>query len=231
MNNYVSLQVNDGSTMNAYTAFPDTSGTYPGIILLQEAFGVNSHIRDVAGRLAREGYAVIAPELYHRTAPGIEISYDDFPSARPHIEALTPQGLEADLKASFNWLSAQQHVSGKIGTIGFCLGGMVSLLANAVLGVSAAVGFYGGRSHQFTHLIPQLHAPQLFFWGGLDKHINKENINTVTQAMEAAQKPFTNVVISYADHGFFCDERGSYHPKAAQEAWAMTLAFFKSNLQ
>ncbi|OON66990.1 dienelactone hydrolase family protein [Hymenobacter sp. CRA2] len=233
--NAVELSVADGTTMQAYTAFPEAAATtaVPGIILLQEAFGVNAHIRDVADRLAAAGYAVIAPELFHRTAaPGFEISYDDFPSAAPHFHGITPEGLTADLHAAHAWLQAQQGrvQADKIGSIGFCLGGRVSFLANAVLPLAAAVSYYGGGTHTLAGRAAELHAPHLFFWGGQDKHIPKEQVDTVTAALDAAGKPYVNTVISYADHGFHCDARGSYHPEAAKEAWALTLAFFAEKL-
>jgi carboxymethylenebutenolidase len=231
--NFVTLPVADGTEMRAYTAFPAATGPVPGIILLQEAFGVNHHIRSVADRLAAAGYAVIAPELFHRTAaPGLEISYSDFATvAAPHFQAINNPDLTADLQASFDWLTSQPLVKAdKIGSIGFCLGGRVSFLANAVLPLAAGVSYYGGGTHTIKDRAQDLHATHLFFWGGLDAHIKKEHINEVTEAVEAAGKPYINTVISYADHGFNCDERPSYHPEAAKEAWALTLAFFGEKL-
>ena len=232
LNTIATLAVADGTEMRAYTAFPNSTGPVPGIILLQEAFGVNHHIRSVADRLAAAGYAVVAPELFHRTAaPGQEFAYSDFGSAMPHYNAINNEGLTADLRAAYDWLQNQPLVmADKIGSIGFCLGGRVSFLANAVLPLAAAVSYYGGGTHLLTDHAKDLHAPQLFFWGGLDAHISKEQITQVTDAVEAARKPFINTVISYADHGFHCDERPSYHAGAAAEAWAMTLAFLGEKL-
>ncbi|TGD79514.1 dienelactone hydrolase family protein [Hymenobacter wooponensis] len=230
--NAVSLTASDNTQLNAYTAFPAAAGPHPGIILLQEAFGVNGHIRNVADRLAQAGYVVIAPEIFHRTAePGLEIPYSDFPSAMPHYNAITPEGLTADVQACYDWLRSQQNVTDKIGSIGFCLGGRVSFLTNAVLPLAAGVSYYGGGTHLLKDRAKDLHAPHLFFWGGLDQHISKDHIAQVTEAVEAAGKPYINTVISYADHGFHCDERPSYHPDAAAEAWALTLAFFQDKLR
>jgi carboxymethylenebutenolidase len=230
--NFVSLSVADGTEMRAYTATPAATGAAPAIILLQEAFGVNGHIRNVADRLAQAGYVVIAPELFHRTAaPGFEISYSDFPSAAPHFQGITVEGLTADLQAAHAWLQAQGNVvADKIGSIGFCLGGRVSFLANAVLPLAAGVSYYGGGTHLLKDRAADLHAPHLFFWGGLDAHISKAQVAEVVEAVEAAKKPYINTVISYADHGFHCDERASYNPDAAKEAWALTLAFFQEKL-
>jgi len=231
--NAVTLQVGDGTEMQAYTARPITNGPFPGIILLQEAFGVNHHIRSIADRLAEEGYVVVAPELFHRSAePGTEIPYDDFPSALPHFQAISPEGLTADLQAAHAWLQEQPNVTiDKIGSVGFCLGGRVSFLANAVLPLAAAVSYYGGGTHQLKDRAKDLHAPHLFFWGGQDKHIPAEQVAEVVQALDAAGKPYINTVISYADHGFHCDERPSYNREAAQEAWALTMSFFNEKLR
>src|SRR6476469_3115391 len=110
--NFITLTVADGTEMRAYTAFPSTPGPVPGIILLQEAFGVNSHIRSVADRLAAAGYAVVAPELFHRTAePGLKIAYSDFGTvAMPHYGAINNEDLTSDLQASYDWLKSQPLV-------------------------------------------------------------------------------------------------------------------------
>ncbi|MBX0289190.1 dienelactone hydrolase family protein [Hymenobacter sp. HSC-4F20] len=230
--NAVSLTASDATQFNAYTAFPTSEGPHAGIILLQEAFGVNGHIRNVADRLAQAGYVVIAPEVFHRTAaPGLEIPYSDFASAAPHYNAITPEGVTADVQACYDWLQTQDNVTEKVGSIGFCLGGRLSFLANAVLPLAAGVSYYGGGTHLLKDRAPDLHAPHLFFWGGLDQHISKDKIAEVVEAVDAAGKPYINTVISYADHGFHCDERPSYHPQAAAEAWALTLAFFQEKLR
>jgi carboxymethylenebutenolidase len=230
--NSLVLAVADGTQMHAYVARPQASGPAPGIILFQEAFGVNGHIRNVADRLAQAGYVVVAPELFHRSAePGLEVSYSDFASAMPHYGAITQEGLTQDMQAAYAWLQSQDDVrKDKIGSIGFCLGGQVAFLSNAVLPLAAAVSYYGGGTHNIANRAPELHAPHLFFWGGLDAHISKDQIQQVIDAVEAAGKPYINTVISYADHGFNCDERPSYNKDAAAEAWALTLAYFQEKL-
>ena len=231
--NHLILTVADGTQMHAYTAFPAHTDRAPGIILFQEAFGVNQHIRNVADRLAAAGYVVVVPELFHRTAaPGLEIPYTDFPSAMPHLQAITTENLTQDAQAAYDWLQGQDQVKkDKIGAVGFCLGGRVAFVANAKLPLQAAVSYYGGGLHALTDLAPELHAPHLFYWGGLDEHISKEQREQIVQAVDAAGKPYINTVISYADHGFNCDERPSYNPDAAAEAWALTLAFFEKKLK
>lgn len=228
----ITLQVSDGTTMNAYVSAPEGKGPFPGIIVFQEAFGVNGHIRSICDRLAKEGYVTIAPELFHRSAAaGTELSYTDFSLVMPHIQALTVEGMSADMKATYDWLQQQSTVThDKTGCIGFCMGGRASFLANTVLPLSAAISYYGGGMVPLAERASQMHAPHLFFWGGLDKHILPEHIETVINAVKKANKTYTNIVFSYADHAFSCDERPSYNKQAASEAWAMTLAFLKNNL-
>ncbi len=228
------LTVADGSSMQAFVARPEEKGSFPGILVFQEAFGVNGHIRDVAQRIAGEGYVAIAPELFHRSAaPGFEVRYDDFPSAMPHMKALTEQGLADDVRASYEWLRDSSHViPDRIGSIGFCMGGRVSFLANATVALRAAISFYGGGIA--PSLLPRatnLQAPMLFFWGGLDKHIPQDQIRSVLDALKAAGKPYINVDISDADHGFFCDARPSYNPVAAKEAWSLATSFLEAHVK
>jgi carboxymethylenebutenolidase len=228
----VSLKVSDGTEMRAYVSMPEGKGPFPGVIVFQEAFGVNPHMRDVTDRIAKEGYVAIAPELFHHSAPaGAEFPYGDFAPIMPHFQAITVEGLSADVTACYDWLKEQPEViHSKLGTIGFCLGGRVSFLANTLLPFSACISYYGGSTHLLADKANDIHAPHLFFWGGLDKHILPEHVETVIDAMKKAEKPFINVVISYADHAFNCNDRPAYNPDAAKEAWAMSMAFFKNKL-
>ena len=230
--NYTNFKVADGSTMAAYIAMPENkTQNLPGIIVLQEAFGVNHHIRKVADRFAKEGYIAVAPELFHRTAPkGFQGDYTDFNTVMPHMKVLTNEGIEADLKAAHQWLIGQENIdTDRTFAIGYCMGGRASFLANTILPLKAAVSYYAGGTDAIADRAPQLHGKHLFYWGGLDKHIKPENIHTILNAVEAAGKDFINVKISYADHGFNCDERASYNEAASKEAWALTLAFLANN--
>lgn len=230
----IALHVADGTTMNAFVARPAEPGKYPAMLVLQEAFGVNAHIRDVTQRVAREGYAAIAPELFHRTAPpGFEGGYDDFASVMPHTQAVTETGAANDIQAAFDWLRRHSQVMpDRIGSIGFCMGGRLSFLACATVPLRAAVSFYGARIA--PALLPRtasLHGPMLFFWGGMDKHIGQNQISAVIEECRRAGKPYVNVEISDADHGFFCDVRSSYNSAAAQEAWGLTRAFLETHVK
>jgi carboxymethylenebutenolidase len=229
----IALQISDGTSMNAFVARPGGKEKFPGVLVFQEAFGVNAHIRDVTQRVAKEGYVAIAPEMFHRTAPpGFEASYTDMQSVMPHLRALTEAGMSDDIRAAHGWLQKDPQVADRIASIGFCMGGRVSFLACATVAVRAAISFYGGGIA--PALLPrarELRAPMLFFWGGLDKHIGKDQIRSVTEALDKEGKTYTNVEISDADHGFFCDQRASYNPNAARQAWALSRAFFEMHLK
>lgn len=223
----VSLQVADGTSMNAYVATPAEGAKAPGLVVFQEAFGVNSHIRDVTERFAKQGYVAIAPEMFHRTGTGFEGAYNNFPAVMPHMQALTPDGIMADARAAFDWLQKNPRVlPNSTASVGFCMGGRCSFLANSALPLKAAISFYGGGIA--PALLPRAatqSAPILFFWGGLDSHIPKDQVRAVIDAMHEAKKTYVNVEFSDADHGFFCDARPSYKETAAKQAWELALKF------
>lgn len=232
------LKVTDGTAMGAFLVRPQPRDQRPGILVFQEAFGVNGHIRSVALRLAREGFVALAPDLFHRTAPGFEGGYGDFQSVLPHIRALTEAGIEADVSAAHEALCAESDVDrGRIACIGFCMGGRVSFLADLVLPLRAAISYYGGGiapSHMGPGLLGragELRAPILFYWGGLDKHIGPEQHRAIVDALHAANRTFVNVEFSDADHGFNCDERPCYNPAASKQAWALSLSFLRTQLE
>ncbi len=236
-NEYVTLRVNDGTTMRAYVAHPADGAQRPGLLVFQEAFGVNAHIRDVTERFAREGYVALAPELYHRTAPGFEGEYNNFDAITPLMKSMTDQGLESDIRAAFERLRADAGVlDGSVACAGFCMGGRVSFLADATVPLKAAISYYGGgiapgpRGPGLLGRAGALHAPILLFWGLEDKHIGVEQSRAVADALRTAQKLFVNVEFSDADHGFFCDARPSYNAAAATQSWALALRFLETNL-
>lgn len=227
----ISLNVSDGTIMSAFVARPKDSEKHPGIFVFHEAFGVNSYIRTIAERLAEEGFISIAPELFHRTVKGFEGSYNDFESTHVHIQALTIEGLTADIISVNEWLRDQKLLlHNEIASIGFCMGGRVSFLANTLITLKAAVSFYGGGIPALLDRVTGIQAPMLMFWGGLDKHIDENQINTVMAALKIKNKNYVNVVFSNADHGFFCHERSSYNPNASKQAWALTTEFLNSYL-
>jgi carboxymethylenebutenolidase len=222
--------VSDGSEMRLFIARPDGSGKAPCVIVFQEAFGVNAHIQDVAMRIASLGYIAVAPELFHRTAPGFIGDYDDLGKSKPHMSALTNNNLENDIYAVNSWLqNDRQADSDSIAAIGFCIGGKAAFIANALLPLKAAVSYYGSSIPSVLHFyVNKQSSPLLLFWAGNDKHIDADKRFEIEGNLRKAGKEFINVEFSSARHGFFCEARKSYLPDAASESWAM-LAFFLKN--
>jgi len=232
---YVELKVSDGTAMQAWTARPTATCSLPGLLVFQEAFGVNAHIRDVTQRFAREGFVAIAPELFHRTAPGFEGDYNAFPTVVPHINALNDDQMEADQRAAFDWLTSQGVTEGRTGAVGYCMGGRAAFLAGLTLPIGCATSYYGGgiaprgANPGLLTRAKDLRCPVLLFWGGQDKHLTQDMVRAVRDTLSDAAKTFINVEFSDADHGFFCDARASYNPTAAAEAWPLTLAFLRQH--
>ncbi len=234
---YATLAVDHGTSMRGYVARPTAAAASRGLIVCQEAFGVNPHIRQVTERFAQLGFLAIAPELFHRTGPGFEGRYDDFASVTSHMRALSDDGMAADLRAAYAWLTANGGVDFPVAAVGFCMGGRAAILAGLTLPVVCAISFYGGgiapnpNNPGLLNRIGELRAPALLFWGGRDQHIGPDQVRAVTDALRQAGKNYINVEISAADHGFFCDARSSYNPVAAAQAWALTVAFLDTYTQ
>ena len=228
--NDTTLNVSDGTEMHAYAAQPVLPAA-KGIIVLQEAFGVNEYIRRITKRFASQGYLAIAPELFHRTAPGFDADYEKMEGVMEQLQALTDDGISADLKAAFDWLVQAGIPENNIAVIGFCMGGRASFLANVILPIAAAVSFYGGGIAQtLLSRTSELHAPQLLIWGGKDTHIVPEHTRAIAEALTAAGKSFVEKTFPEGGHGFACDARASYHEPSAHEAWALADAFLAEHL-
>ena len=231
MAKYVELKVDDGTTMLAWIAEPAGQKTKRGLLVFQEAFGVNEHIRDVTNRFATLGFTAIAAELFHRTTPPKwEGRYDDFPSAMSHLQALKETTLENDVKAAYGWLKSNSDAGDNIACVGYCMGGRTSFLASSALPLMAAISYYGANIPSLLHRTNKLAAPMLLFWGELDQHIPGEQRNQVTSAMREVKKEYVDIVFSNADHGFFCDARKSYEPNAARLAWDITQSFLNARM-
>jgi carboxymethylenebutenolidase len=219
----VELAVADGTRMAGYVARPKQAAAHSGLLVFQEAFGVNHHIRDVAERFAALGYVAIAPELFHPTAPpGFEASYADFPAVIEHYQAVAA---EADVRSAYEWLRSNPRAkASEISCVGFCLGGRILFIANSTVPLRAAVSFYGGGiAPGLLDGASKFEAPSLLFvWGGLDKHITLEQRRAVIEVLSAHQKIYVNTEFSRADHGFFCE------PHSAGQAWVLTLEFLRS---
>lgn len=230
---FVNLSVGDGTSMRAYVARPD-GAPKAGIIVFQEIFGINSHIRDVTERFAKQGYLAIAPELFHRSGPGFESGYEDMAPGFGHMQQTTDEGLTADIKAVYDWVR-KATANLPTAAIGYCMGGRTATLAAMTVPLACGISYYGGGiapspfNPGLLDRLKEVRSPMLFFWGGLDHFILPEHVKTVTDGMRAAGKPFASVEFSDADHGFFCDQRGSYNAAAAASAWPLTLAYLETH--
>jgi carboxymethylenebutenolidase len=208
------------------------------VIVLQEAFGVNDHIRDVADRLSDEGYLAVAPQLFHRDGSP-EIPYDDFQAALPFMANLTKQGLTNDLSATTDFLATLGFQSPNIAAVGFCMGGTVSFFAATLGTIGAAASFYGGgvATSRFglpplIELAADLQSPWLGLYGDLDQSIPVDQVEALRAATEATS--VETEIVRYADakHGFHCDARpDSLNEAAARDAYARALAFFAEHLR
>ena len=232
---WVNIDV-DGLEMRAFLSRPESPG--PGVLVLQEIFGVNAHIQDVCRRLASAGFTALAPELYHRTAPHLALGYnsDDVAAGRSHKERVQQEELVADLAASAAELS--RHSAGRpLGVMGFCFGGFCTVVAMATLPFAAGVAFYGGGLPQGTAGIPsplgdlsEVRGELLALFGGQDPLIPQEDVAMLQDALETAGVAHAVQVFEEASHGFFCNLRSSYHPEAAGRAWELTLEVLRRRL-
>lgn len=227
--------------MPAWFVRPEGKGPFPAVIVVKEAFGLNGHIRSVAERIAREGYVTIAPDLYYRL-PERVAEYSDLPRAIGMMSRLDDREIVADVRAVMAWLDAQPAVRrGNIGITGFCMGGRISFLCACHLPLRAAAPFYGGgigrvmmpsekTSHPPLDDAAGITAPLLIFYGEKDAFIPPEEVALVRERLAQLGKQADVIVYPGADHGFFCDERPSYHEAAAQDSWRKLLRFFEKNL-
>ena len=224
--------------MPCHLAHPASGGPYPGLVVVMEAFGLNDNIKKIADRLAAEGFATIAPNLYFRM-PNNVVGYDDLPGAIKLMGGVKDDQVVADMTAAINHLKAQKDVKPRFGTTGFCMGGRVAFLA-AVRNpdVCATVPFYGGgmtRAGQPggkapTEYAENLKGPVLAFFGGKDAFIPVTEVDKFRDSLKGAGKAAEIVLYADADHGFMCDERPSYHAAHAKEAWPKAVAFLKQHL-
>ena len=207
-----------------------------GIIVVQEAFGVNDHIEDVCRRFSALGWLSVAPHLFHRTGDP-QLAYDDFAKVVPHMQQLSADGVFEDIDVALAHLRDAGVPGARVGVVGFCMGGSVTLATTAERDVGAGVTFYGGGLKEgrfgFTPLIEEaarLRAPWLGLFGDLDQGIAVEDVEDLRIA--AASSGQVTEVVRYpeAGHGFHCDRRDSFHPSSAADAWQRTLAWFDRHL-
>ena len=221
MGSTIALKAGDGVAIGAYRA--DPAGTpRGGIVVLQEIFGVNPHIRSVADRFADQGYLAVAPALFDRVRPGVELAYDQ--DGMTTGLAIMKQVNQDDALKDVAAAVAEAATAGKVAVVGFCWGGTLAYAAAGRLdGLAAAVGYYGGGIASMLDLMPK--APLMLHFGEKDDHIPMASVEAIRAAL-----PGTPVYDYPAGHGFNCDARGSYDKASADLAMSRTLAFLKENV-
>ena len=226
MGQFIELKSGDGQSVPAYVAQP-AGKAKGGIVVIQEIFGVNSHIRSVADGYAEKGYLAVAPAIFHRVRPNVELGYtqDDMAEGmalKAATEALPSPGVMQDIQAAIRH-AAQ---AGKVGIVGYCYGGLLAWRAACTLeGLSAAAPYYGGGVTTPDEIARRPRVPVLAHFGDKDKHISVESVEAFRKA-----HPEVEVHLYAADHGFNCDQRGSYNAEAAKLARVRTLAFFAKHV-
>ncbi len=216
------LKAEDGATISAYHVRPRAPAK-AGLIVVQEIFGVNSHIRAQAERFAASGFEVLAPAFFDRVQRQVELGYDQesIAKARPLVAELGFDRPLLDVKAAVARLAAD---GAKVFIVGYCWGGSLSYLSAArVPGLAAAVGYYGGAISRFADASPRV--PTLLHFGEKDASIPLNDVETLRQ-----KQPGVEVHVYPAGHGFNCDQRASYSEPAASLALTRTLAFFERAL-
>ena len=235
--------INNGHLkIDGYLAKPQQDGLFPAVIVVQEIFGVNDHIRDVTRRFAKVGYIAIAPAIYQRLAPGFETGYtpESVDIGRKYKNQTKASELLSDIQATIDYLYGLPEVKKTgVGTIGFCFGGHVVYLVSTLPEIKATASFYGagivnwkpGEEGKATlECTPDIKGPLYAFFGTEDRSIPLEQVDIIETALKDNNIPHQVFRYSGADHGFFCDQRGSYNQTAAKDAWPKVLELFNSQL-
>jgi carboxymethylenebutenolidase len=227
----VKIKAADGD-MGAFLARPSGAGKHPAVIVIMEAFGLNAHIKEVAKRLAAEGYVALAPDVYYRQ-PNAVVGYDQLPEAIRLMTSLQDDKIVADMAATMSYLQSQEFVRGdRIGITGFCMGGRISFLtACKNADIKASAPFYGGGIGGLLDHAPKITCPMLLFFGDQDPFIPNEEVANIQATLAKLHKQAEVKVYAGAPHGFFCNERDSYRPDAARDAWERLKTFLVNHLK
>lgn len=222
MPQHTQLQAADGHKFDAYIAQP-TGEPKAGIVVIQEIFGVNAHIRSVADRFAQAGYLTIAPALFDRTERDVELDYtpEAIQKGMQIVQRVPLDRTLSDIAAAIQYL--REHGARKVGVVGYCWGGTLAWVSNTRLHPDATVSYYGGGIQ--NHIHEKATCPAIFHFGLLDKHIPQTVVEQVRH-----EYPGFSVFTYEADHGFNCDARASYNEAAAKLARQRTLAHFDDYL-
>jgi carboxymethylenebutenolidase len=218
--------------MPAFVARPTDGGKHPAVVVVMEAFGLNGHIKAVAKRIAAEGYVALAPDVYYREKDNV-VGYDNLPGALRLMGTLADDKIVKDIEAAVAYLKAQDFArADRIGITGFCMGGRISFLtACENRDVKAAAPFYGGGIGGLLGRAEKIDCPLLIFFGDQDPFIPNQEVERIRTKLAELRKTAEVKVYAGAQHGFFCDERPSYHSEAARDAWKKLLDFFGRHLK
>ena len=215
----------DGEQASAYEARPEGDGPFPGVVVVMEWWGLDEHIRDVTERFAREGCYALAPDIYHGTVVG----YDDPDTAMAATRSLDGEAAVRELTDAVHYIKQQQRSNGKVGVVGYCMGGGFALLtaihSDEVDGVNP---YYGGNPDPIE-LVERIQCPVLGLYAGHDE-ANRPSVPDMKAALERYGKEAECIVYPDAPHAFFNDRSETYREEAATDAWRRTLAFFGRHL-
>ena len=222
--------------MDLFVAKPDGAGPHAGLLVIQEAFGVNDHIKDVAQRYAAQGYLAVAPDLFHRFEQRT-VPYEEMKTAIGAVMQLNDDMVMNDVNAAIGWLKSQPGV-GKVGIIGYCFGGRTAYLAaTRKADIACAEGYYaGGAADPRNPNAPvtqsaNISVPILLFFGEQDKMIPQDQVQKIEETLTQLGKEHQVKVYPQAGHGFNCDARGSYNKEAADDAAKIAADFLAKNLK
>jgi carboxymethylenebutenolidase len=222
---WIDIETADGK-FGAYLSLP-RGGKGPGIVLIQEIFGVNQHIRNVADQYAADGYVVIAPDLFWRHGARIELGYDEagWKRAVELMQATDFATSQQDIAATVKVLRGLDAVGGaKVASVGYCLGGRLSYHTAANGLVDAAVAYYGGGIQNALERAPEIKVPLLMHFGAADSHIPQEAVKSIAETFDSNEQVEIHVYEG-AEHGFNCNHRESYQQRASAQAHGHTLVF------
>jgi carboxymethylenebutenolidase len=214
----VQLRAADSHTLDAWRVAP-AAKPRGAIVVIQEVFGVNHHVRAVAGQYAAEGYLAIAPALFDRLRPKADVPYSDVAQGIALMQQLSTQQTLLDLRAAVDAVAG----AGKVGVVGYCWGGTMAYLAACHLPVAAAVSYYGGGLTAYLDRTPK--CPVMFHFGEQDTHIPLTDVDRVKKAY-----PLGHYYLYPAGHGFNCTERASYDAASAARALQRSLDFFQRHV-
>ncbi|MHB8381138.1 MAG: dienelactone hydrolase family protein [Candidatus Binataceae bacterium] len=226
----ITIEANDGGSFSGYLALPP-GGRGPGLLVFQEIFGVNKHIRATVERWAAEGYVALAPDIFWRVEPGLDLDYtpEGMRKGRSVRQKLDLELVMTDIASSLAALRARPQCSGKVGAIGYCFGGLLAYLTAARTDIDVAISYYGGGVEQRTDEANLIVCPMMFHWGEKDGAISAPAREAARTAL-AKHDDAEFYVYRDAQHGFNCDLRASFHPFASQLARSRSIGLLRRSL-